>query len=121
MRVLVCGDRNWRTTEPIRRELMTLSGSFEHPSEVVVIHGDCRGADKIAGTIAEELGMTVVAVPADWDQHGKSAGPIRNLKMLGMKPQKILAFNRDLKNSSGTLDMIFQANRAGVPVELYGQ
>ncbi len=113
LKVLVCGSREWQNVDIIRRELLAL------PRGSTVVHGDCRGADRLAGMIAESLGMTVRAYPAQWGLHGVAAGPIRNREMLEKeKPDLVLAFHRDLANSKGTADMISRARRAGVPVRV---
>ena len=49
---------------------------------------------------------------ADWDKHGKSAGPIRNARMLGWKPDVVVAFPGDV----GTRDCVSKAKAAGIPV-----
>jgi len=49
----------------------------------VVRHGDCRGADKsVAAYLRARRDVEVEAWPADWKQHGKPAGMIRNRTML---------------------------------------
>ena len=93
----------------------------EYPNGIIVIHGDCRGADKMAGVVAEKLGMEVIPFPAKWEKHGRSAGPIRNQQMLDEgKPDKVIAFHQDIDNSKGTKNMIKIAEKAGIPVELKG-
>ena len=72
MKVLVCGDRNWKDEEIIEKELKKLL------SDTIIIHGNCRGADKMAGVIAKILGIKVEIYPADWERYGKGAGIIRN-------------------------------------------
>jgi hypothetical protein len=75
--VLVCGSRDWTNWEAIRRELERL------PAACVIIHGDngydadgkplfgqsdhlaVRGADKLADTIAVELGFEVIPFTPD--------------------------------------------------------
>jgi hypothetical protein len=47
MKILVCGDRNWNNAEAMCRELMFLSTR----GDITIIHGDCRGADKMAGEL----------------------------------------------------------------------
>jgi hypothetical protein len=111
MKVLVCGSREW---EDGRLVLQRLSGL--HPG-TTVIHGDCRGADRIAARAAKMLNFEVIAVPADWSI-GKSAGPIRNRKMLDMKPELVIAFHDDIENSKGTRDCVGEARRRGIPVEV---
>jgi len=117
MKVLVCGDRSWSDRDTVHQRLAQL------PPGTVVIHGDCKGADKIAGTVAEELGLAVIAVPAKWGQYGKvgpgdPAGPIRNKAMLDLNPDLVIAFHADLSRSKGTKGMKALAEKAGVPVEV---
>lgn len=113
MRVLVCGDRNWRDWEPIRRALSAL------PSGTTIVHGDCRGADKMAGLVAKQLGFRVRAYPANWEAYGRRAGPVRNAHMLvEWEPELVLAFHPNLAESRGTIDMVRQARAAGVPVRI---
>lgn len=114
MKVLVCGDRNWTDQAAIYKRLALLDMS------TVVIHGAARGADVLAGDVASRLGFRVVAVPADWDLHGKSAGIIRNRKMLDMKPELVIAFHMDLSKSKGTADTVREARRRGIPAEVIG-
>lgn len=112
MRVLVCGDRNWINRDLIYRDLFDLPRG-----EITIIHGAARGADSIAGEVAKELGYKVEAYPADWEKHGRAAGPIRNKKMLEEgKPNLVLAFHNDLESSKGTKHMVKIAREAKVPV-----
>ena len=106
MKLLVCGGRDYQDFAAVYREIERLKPD-------VVIHGAARGADSLAGIAAQRMGITVWPFPADWKMHGKSAGPIRNRKMLkeGM-PDKVLAF----PGGRGTADMIAQAKAAGVEV-----
>ncbi len=113
MRVLVCGSRNWADGALIHRELSALSGV------AVVIHGAAPGADALAGEAASELGIPVLAFPAEWEKHGRAAGPIRNQRMLDEgRPDLVLAFSEDLNSSRGTADMIARARLARIPVRL---
>ncbi len=114
MKVLVCGSRDY--DDPLKI-LSTLSPRFL-AGETTIIHGDANGADRIAGHIAKSIGMTVVAVPAEWEKYGKSAGPIRNRKMLDMNPDLVLAFHPDIEASKGTKDCVREAERRGIKVEI---
>ena len=69
----------------------------------------------IAGEEAKKLGFTVREFPADWSI-GRSAGPIRNRKMLDEKPDFVLAFHPDIKKSKGTADTVREATRRGIKV-----
>ena|SRR5260221_10634670 len=113
MRVLVCGDRDWTEPETIADRLSKL------PKDTVIIEGEARGADSLGKKEALRLGLLVLAFPAQWDIHGKAAGPIRNQKMLKEgKPDLVLAFHNDIEHSKGTKHMVQIARKAGVPVEI---
>ncbi len=113
MRVLICGDRNWTDETLIEDYILSLeTGS-------VIIQGEAPGADTIAKRLGEKHGFTVQGFEADWDKYGNGAGPIRNTQMLVEgKPDKVVAFHNDLSKSKGTANMIKQAKRLGVPVEI---
>ena len=118
MRVLVCGSRDWTNEDAIADAL----AEFTCEPEVLVIHGDARGADRMAGKMAAFYGFEVRAVPADWDMYGKRAGYLRNMAMLDMRPDVVLAFQCNDRAtgrpSRGTQHTIDEAQRRGIPVEV---
>lgn len=88
-------------------------------TKVTIIEGDARGADTQAGEIAWLHNFDLKIYPADWNKHGKAAGPIRNQQMLDEgKPDIVLAFHDDIENSKGTKDMVKRATKAGIPVQV---
>ncbi len=133
MRVIVCGDRHWGVIEEgasasdiararsqrelIRVRVKELSLSVAH---VQVIVGGAEGADTYAELAARALHLDVRVVQAEWNRYGKAAGPKRNQKMLGLKPDLAIAFHQDLASSKGTRDMVLRARKAGVPTEVIG-
>ena len=111
--ILVTGDREWNDVDVMMRE-------FEHiPITCTVVHGGARGADTMAGAIAEAMGMVVVVVPAQWSVYGKRAGPIRNRLMYDTyQPNIVYAFHKHIDSSKGTKDMITYAKKNGCSVRL---
>ncbi len=108
MRLLVCGDRNWKDKEAIRSALMSLGPE-------VVIHGAARGADSLAGEVANDLNISVEVYPAQWSLYGRGAGPIRNQQMIDEgKPDMVIWFHRDLDSSKGTKNMVHKAEDLGI-------
>lgn len=106
MKVLVFGSRKWVKQEVIERELKKL------PSKTVIVHGAAPGADNIGGYVAAKLGFEVWPYPADWDKHGKAAGPIRNQRMLDEEHTQekgffdlALCFHEDPNLGKGSADM----------------
>lgn len=105
-RLLVCGGRDFKNENLVWKKLVELSPR-------VVIHGGARGTDMLADVAARGLGIQVEIYKANWDKHGKSAGPIRNVEMLkNGKPDAVLAF----PGGKGTAHMMMIAEKAGVPV-----
>lgn len=133
MRLLVCGSREWTDRNAIARELISLAPD-------VVIHGDARGADIVAGTVAyqwaidERRTLRIEPYPADWTRDGKAAGPIRNARMLaegkpdrglafgalwkpsGLTPRRTMTLDPDAWKRTGTGDMVAKMLRVGLPV-----
>ena len=110
MKVLVCGGRNFDDALTLGS---WLGGIHKDHGISMLIHGDANGADRMAAKFAEWKGIPVKAYPADWQKHGKAAGPIRNRQMLDEgKPDLVVAF----AGGRGTANMIEQARKAGVKV-----
>lgn len=122
MKVLVTGDRFHDDPWIVSAVLQGLYTTNDISDGFVVIEGQCPkgGADLYAEQWAKahaEEGVEHLPFPADWEQYGKSAGPIRNRQMLKEgKPDLVVAFHDDLFASKGTKDMVDVAMKAGVPV-----
>lgn len=141
MRVLVCGSRTWH--DPARLVDAVLQGLYDehecgfgvlHLTPFTVIEGGAVGADDAARqwahlsplhpTAGESMpgfdgypAVEHLRFNADWDSHGRAAGPIRNQKMLDEgRPNLVLAFvDKPLAESRGTADMVGRAQRRDMP------
>lgn len=127
MRLLVTGDRNWglvpqdtpkEQMDPMiarakgeRRYMgVILDGILKSPGIDELAHGAAKGADNFAGVWAKEHKVPVKEYPANWDLHGKAAGPIRNQEMFyDFNPDVVVAFHRDFVRSKGTKHMVEHA------------
>jgi len=112
MRILICGDRNWKDYDSIYSYIQTLN------KDNTIIHGKANGADKLAGHAAVSLGiLNIEEYPANWIKYGKAAGVIRNQQMLNEgNPNLVVFFHNDLLNSKGTKDMISRSLKSIIPV-----
>lgn len=112
MRVIVCGGRDYDDREAVYQALATLHAKHDL---LVIIHGGAKGADSLAAEYASQSKKPchLICEMADWDTHGKAAGPIRNRAMLDKhKPEGVVAF----PGGTGTADMVAQAEAAGINV-----
>ncbi len=107
MRIIVTGGRKLADAAAVDRELSTL-----RPTLVIV--GGAGGADRLAAHWAWLHKAETWIYDADWNAHGKAAGPIRNQRMLDENPgiDAVVAF----PGGSGTADMVRRARAAGVRV-----
>ena len=48
----------------------------------IIVSGGAKGADSLAEKYAAANGIEIKVFPAEWNKYGRSAGPIRNKKML---------------------------------------
>lgn len=83
-----------------------------------IVSGCAKGADSLALVYARqpENDYSTEEFPADWEKHGKAAGPIRNQEM--SQVADILVAFWDGK-SRGTKDMIERMARAKKEIHLY--
>lgn len=118
----MCGSRTFTN----RLAVGTILDGFWWPNRGIgvtsgptIVSGGALGADTFAREWAySHEGVTFIEYKADWKVHGRSAGPIRNQKMLdSQRPDLVLAFvNKPLTESKGTFDMVRRARQLGVPV-----
>lgn len=112
-RILVCGGRDYCDQAML---FGTLDMEDEHDWIIEIIQGGALGADRLARMWAHTRDVACTEFPADWDVHGKAAGPIRNQRMIDEgRPTKVMAF----KGGRGTADMVRRAKKAGIPVFEY--
>ena len=110
MKILICGGRDYVDNQQMWRELW-----FYKKRVSMIIQGGAPGADRLARRWATKNQVPCLNVPARWDEHGRSAGMIRNgvmLEIVGL-PDLCLAF----PGGVGTEGMKRLAREAGVEVK----
>ena len=115
MRVLVCGGRDFSDYNLLSKTLheVIYDGDHTYYSDVTIISGNARGADKLGERFARDNECKLEIFPADWDKYKKAAGHIRNQQMINEgKPDLVVAF----KGGRGTQDMIKRAKGHGIKV-----
>lgn len=111
MKVIVCGGRSYLDKECVYR---TLSELHRQMPITILMHGDAMGVDYWGKRWARMRKSHVkeAAFPADWERHGRAAGPLRNQEMLDAGPDLVVAF----PGHRGTEDMVRRAKKVGVRV-----
>jgi hypothetical protein len=108
MKVIIAGGREINDYELVLRAV--LNAGFDITS---VVSGAAPGVDTMGERFATEAGLELFKFPADWDKHGRAAGPIRN-RVMGDFADALIAI-WDGK-SRGTKNMIDYATKKGLKV-----
>jgi predicted Rossmann-fold nucleotide-binding protein len=93
------------------------SGRLVH----LLLHGGARGADAAIARAAHQLGWCSLVMPAQWQQHGRAAGPIRNRELLQQAIARAVAHSSPglmasvlvvaFPGGAGTASLVLQARR----------
>jgi hypothetical protein len=131
MVVLVCGGREFRDYEQVKRVLAVVCG-WSETGHITIVNGGARGADQLSTLWAQEHGEKyreflvaddpedAVAKGAvyDWKTYPNIAGFLRNQYMLdASKPDQAVAF----AGQGGTHDMLTRLFYAGVNTWVVGK
>ncbi|MEU9259026.1 SLOG family protein [Streptomyces sp. NPDC048212] len=117
--VIVTGSRDLLDGNKVWDELEELLPDF---GPLFIRHGACpTGADRFASIWCNDFygpneGVFEIKHPANWDLHGKAAGPIRNREMVHAGADLCLAF--PLGESRGTWNCVNECKKAGIPVKV---
>lgn len=108
--VLVCGGRDYAD---FGRVFDVLTALHRETPIACLIEGGAHGADDWGACWADMNAVRLLKFKAQWDVHGRAAGPIRNQRMIDEgKPDLVVAF----PGGRGTADMVRRARTAGIEV-----
>lgn len=112
MVVLVTGGRTFDSAKAVNKAMAQLQEMTGRTIECV-IQGGARGADDLGRRWAENRGVPVIEMRANWQRYGKRAGPMRNAWMLRFcRPDYVVAF----PGSAGTAHMVRIAGEHALPI-----
>lgn len=123
MNLVISGSRHVDIKHYTKYEKMIDEYISNYGTPDIIIAGGAEGIDKIAEMYAENKGIEILVIEAQWYVNGiydKSAGPKRNRKMI-KKGTHLLAFPLEedyVNKKGGTYNTIKQAKRAKLTVEI---
>lgn len=100
MKTVIAGGRGYKLLD-VDRFLLDRLNITE------VVSGGAAGADTEGETYARGRSVPVKRFPADWEKHGRAAGPIRNRQMAEYADQVVL-----FPGGRGTASMYEEARKA---------
>jgi len=93
--------------------------SFLQDKEVTcVVSGGASGTDALAKKYCDEKNIKILELLPDWKQFGKSAGIIRNKKIIDQSDFNIIFWDGKSKGSKFNIDYC-KKNNKGIEVVLY--
>ena len=111
-RLVVAGSRGFDSYERLSAELdKYLAGR----SNVTIISGTARGADRLGEKYAQEHGYKIEQMPAQWAKYHQGAGPIRNKQMVKTADAVLVFWDNE---SSGTRNIIECARAENIPCKV---
>ncbi len=113
MNVIIAGSRNFDNYKLLKEKVDNI---LKDKKDITIVSGTANGADKLGEKYAFENNLSLKKFPADWEEHGKSAGYIRNEQMAKFS-QILIAFWNG--KSKGTKHMIDLANKHSLDVYVF--
>jgi len=114
MKVIIAGSRtitdrdrvfrhieSWALVKKITEVLCGMNGDWDEVTQTA-----SRGVDMFGREWAVKHGIPVRPFPADWKQHGKSAGPKRNAAMADEADALIVVTTGSPEQTRGSFNMI---------------
>jgi predicted Rossmann fold nucleotide-binding protein DprA/Smf involved in DNA uptake len=111
MKLAICGSRDKYIPHDDLIYLITMFTDISTLAEIV--SGGASGIDAIAKEASCYLGVTYTEFPADWNTHGKAAGPIRN-RQIAQYSDRLMVIR--FTDSRGSISVASEFRKLGKPV-----
>lgn len=118
MKLLIAGSRNFTDYDKLEAHVDKFTAfASESPQTPVkeIVSGMATGADTLGILYAQRHNLPVKTFPANWREHGKAAGPLRNLQMGEYADAAVIFWDG---YSRGTQNMIEVMKTLGKPYVL---
>lgn len=113
MKCIIAGGRDFVGHEEHLVWLMNLSCCM---AITEIVSGGATGADAYGEEFARIMAYPLAKFPADWNKHGRAAGPIRNRQMAEYADALIL-----FPGGKGAADMKSAMKKLGKPIYEYAK
>lgn len=111
IKLIIAGGRDFSDYNllQIETQRFLVENNF-NPSQVTIISGKAKGADSLGEQFAEKYNFPIATFIADWNLHGKAAGPIRNEEMAKMATHAIIFWDGQSRGSKNMIDNSIKYN-----------
>jgi hypothetical protein len=119
MRILICGEHDWRCSDLAERVIRRLIARYG--TQLVIVHGFNSGADTAFEVAAQAARLTTelhAITGVDRNYFKERAGPLRDARMVKLGADLCIVVHRNLAASSDTKNCAAQSIVAGIPTYL---
>lgn len=109
MKLIIAGSRNITNYSLVRQAVIS-SGWWS--KDIEIVSGMAKGVDTLAVEFAKRNSLKLHQFEADWNYHGKAAGPLRNREMAEFADALIAVWDGQ---SKGTENMIKEMTKLSKP------
>lgn len=106
MKLIIAGTRTFKDYDYFKSVVM--KNLTEMPTEI--ISGGAKGTDTLAQEYADEYEIPFTEFPANWEKHGKSAGPIRNREMASHGTHCLVFWDGKSRGTTNMIDIAIGKN-----------
>ncbi len=125
VKIIISGGRDFNRQDILNSFVSGILADIEFDmyldnDEIVLLQGGASGADAMSKVFAYENAYATQEYKADWDKHGKAAGPIRNVEMANAAHVLIAFWDGKSKGTKHMIDTSI-AHGLHVHVCMYGE
>ena len=102
MRLAVVGTRTFERVDLVDAHLDRWRSQH---SPLIIVSGGARGADRLAAAYAKRHCLELLQFRADWAQHGRRAGAIRNRQIVDNADALVAFWDEQSPGTKITLEM----------------
>ena len=103
MKIVIAGSRCYSPKEADR---LVEDAAHRFTDAEELVSGSCpSGIDQAGERWAKKYGIPIKRFPADWDRHGRAAGPIRNRQMAEYADYVIVIWDGKSRGAKNMMDL----------------
>jgi hypothetical protein len=118
MKLLVAGSRHFKFSTLFIQGLIQSIYGPQLPKSTIseIISGGAKGIDWLGRQFSGSQGINYREFGAEWDKHGKAAGPIRNKQMAEYSDELLLIWDGKSKGSANMKQEMLKLNKPVIEV-----
>jgi predicted Rossmann fold nucleotide-binding protein DprA/Smf involved in DNA uptake len=111
MKLIIAGSRNISHISPVIMHSFLEAHRIDWRKIDQIVSGTANGIDTCGENFAHCLDIELERFPADWDKHGKAAGPIRNKQMADYSDALLLIWDGESSGSKNMKTTMLKQNK----------